>query len=122
MRCTGHCCLDIGLRVTPEELKASHEWENSDKTGKTPERDWLEINTIYPMLVFTHTDHFHPESPNLKRDDEIHHYTCNNFDRENKLCKIYNERPHMCRVFAAEEKTCQIIGCTKTAKDEQITT
>jgi Fe-S-cluster containining protein len=36
-------------------------------------------------------------------------YTCKHFDKENKICTVYEQRPHVCRSYGYG---CQYNGCT----------
>ncbi len=40
----------------------------------------------------------------------VYTWTCKNFDKENRLCKIYDERPNMCSGYP-DGKECHYEGC-----------
>ena len=138
-RCSGHCCRDIGLALSPEELRASymrfvesqggHLDRHQISAGKMPRNHlggrssttvYEDIHLIYPMLTFTHQDAVHPDVPEEevklfgsgKRESLVYHYTCKHFDGAN--CTIYDIRPRMCSGFAADAQGCGYKGCTWT--------
>ena len=107
--CKGFCCDDIGLPFTPQELKNSyHRWigyHHSKQSVKTQMSNsdekatpiWEDIHLAYPMLVFTHKDSIHPDG-DVKKKIDVYHYKCLQHDSDGN-CRIYEERPMMCRTF-----------------------
>ena len=77
-KCTGRCCERLFYPRTPEELKRDYD----ERHGYDED-----IVEIYHMLVL------------LEEDPLGGWYTCSNYDTETKLCKIYKDRPKMCRDF-----------------------
>lgn len=77
-KCGGSCCERLFYPRTPEGLKQDYE----DKHKRDED-----IVEIYHMLEL------------LELDGIGGWYTCLNWDKESKLCKIYDERPQMCRDY-----------------------
>lgn len=126
-RCTGACCLDIGLRVSPEEMKESYEaWLKKPNlvmaNGNKNSTIWHEIWLIYPMLKFLRKDKIHPEFPWQKQLETIYHYECKHFDKKKKICTIYDSRPDMCSSYPNKEycanPECKWIDKCKTRPPE----
>jgi Fe-S-cluster containining protein len=94
-QCTGQCCQRIVvLGLTYQDIR--------EKAFANPE--WKEIQQLRKML---HT---------IERvDDERYHgdiFACKNWDPETRLCKIYETRPNMCRIFPYDMK-CRYCGMTR---------
>lgn len=109
-RCMGECCKDIGLPVSPEELRISYlNWLSSKNTNlklssnNEYNKIYDSISLIYPMLTFIKKDYYHPEFPKSKRPYLIYHYTCKHFNNNKKLCSIYEIRPTMCKTYPNKE-------------------
>lgn len=119
-RCTGHCCQDIGLMISPKIIETSyHNWilKNLYNDGLHVDRDCpvlassllqlcpqhtqiiQDIHLVYPMLVFLYEDDIHPDGGIQIKDKTIYHYSCKHFDKVKKICTIYEIRPRMCRTF-----------------------
>lgn len=123
-RCSGHCCMNLGIEVSPEALERSYlEWKASPyekinmtgiETKKIPA--YHEIWLLYPMLQFLYADNIHPDGE-AERDDKIYHYKCKNFIDGN--CSIYAHRPNMCSSFG-NDNGCGYKECTwKAAKEKR---
>lgn len=104
-RCTGHCCEVIRFPLDMEGIRKA--------LADTREgiRKWKDIETIEDMVVPL------GKALNLSGEgQDFYNFACRHFDRENKLCKIYDKRPDMCRDFG-ESVPCDVVGCTwKKAK------
>ncbi len=87
-RCTGHCCKDIPLHKSPEQLEQALEDGSIE-----------DIETIQSMLI------------PLRQVGDWWIYDCRHFDKENKLCRIYDRRPKMCQRYG-ESIPCSTVGCT----------
>lgn len=123
-RCMGECCEDIGVRLSPEEIKASYfYWLSKEKNAgsyklskstslllDSNHKIYEDIHLIYPMLVFVKKDYYHPENPTKKSKDAVYHYTCKHFNTENRKCSIYDIRPAMCRSYP-DGKACRNPKC-----------
>ncbi len=107
-QCKGFCCEDIGLSVSPEEIRNSYQqWTrraeegNRDASmsfGTSKNVVYYDIFLTYPMLVHLHSDNIHPDGE-IKTDQKVHHYRCKHHDQRTNKCSIYEERPMMCRTF-----------------------
>jgi Fe-S-cluster containining protein len=135
----GHCCEDIGLYISPEEMKLTYErWvkglnnspsiKMSENSGNKSERNYGEIYLLYPMLIFTKQDYTHPEKPKEKKVGKVYHYTCVHYDKKKRECGIYDIRPYMCRSYP-NNKFCnnpkcqwrkQVVGREKWAKEQKV--
>lgn len=126
--CSGHCCEDIGLDVSPEDMRASYmRWlESQGRECRGPEigmnaerikmrRDttplYQDIHLIYPMLRFLRQDTIHPDG-GREVGRPIYHYTCNHYDAAKGRCGIYAIRPVMCSSFGANSSGCGYAACT----------
>jgi Fe-S-cluster containining protein len=96
-RCSGNCCKDFYLPISPKEL-----WLSYKKFKGEIEDDKVtiiqDIEIIYPMVKFLRID----ERGN-------HKYSCKHLKRGN--CSIYKTRPKMCRDYPYG-KACIIPGYT----------
>jgi Fe-S-cluster containining protein len=106
-RCTGHCCEIFYLPFTPKQLKAVRKLKKkkgmniSIKGNKAinSRSGVMDIRQVAEMAI--------PISPSKEKITEHigekyaygKYYTCKNFDKETKNCKIYDLRPKMCRDF-----------------------
>lgn len=112
--CKGFCCDDIGLFISPHDLQNSyHTWlsrRDGDKSLEIKDVSmsinpkgltlWRDIYLIYPMLIFSHQDHIHPDGEIKVEDDKvIYHYSCKHHNKKSKDCDIYEERPMLCRTY-----------------------
>jgi len=95
-KCMGHCCMDVGLFNSPDELESLY--QRCLYSTRKP----LNIDLTYPMLTFYKKDRCHPSLGDVSAD--VYHYTCKHFDSETKLCTIYDIRPQMCRDYPENNK------------------
>jgi len=117
-RCMGECCEDIGLPVSPVELKESYKaWvvqsygriKTSMSLNGKPDLIFQDIHLMYPMLKFLKVNKTHPES-GKRRGSKVYHYTCIHFDKNKRKCGIYDIRPQMCRSYP-DKKFCNNKKC-----------
>jgi Fe-S-cluster containining protein len=86
-RCSGDCCERFYLPYSPEEIAFFAEFE--------PSRFSDEIrDVVWPMLIYVEKSALRPDGET--DTEEAHYYTCRNFDRETRNCRIYDHRPKMC--------------------------
>lgn len=119
-RCTGHCCKDFTLPVSPLELKHLSQDAKIFKKGK-----YLDIEQIAEMVIFKGQYESAAGRRGIKKipGDKsrqgryVYHYTCKNFDAKNKICMNYEKRPMMCRDFPGG-RTCPYKGCTMRDESE----
>ncbi len=90
MNCTGHCCEAFSLPSDATE-RLLHEPEQL--------KDGMQIRD---MLLPT---------------GEEDRWTCVNFDKETRRCRIYDSRPQMCWEFPYRGSTCPFKGCTLSGED-----
>jgi len=136
-RCTGHCCKDFTLPVSPMQFAW---WAKLIKLGKKPwrmvhtkYRAWQgeiyntnsgykthynidEIAKIADMVIFKRADKTCNGNPNRKIDHVLYHYTCKHFDQKSGNCMNYENRPDMCRVYP-NGGVCKYKGCTRRTED-----
>lgn len=119
-RCTGHCCKDFTLPISPMELK--HEAEKHRRTGRSR---WSEIEKVAAMVIFKFQDWtvsgVHRglrKARGSKRHGDLpqYHYTCKHFDAASGNCGDYENRPAMCRDYPYG-RSCAYRGCTMKAKE-----
>lgn len=139
-RCTGHCCEDVGLSLSPAQLRDGYmafirppefreaerpSMHAQDGRGRMSQVEGIyqDIALIYPMLTYSHQDYQHedrdkdaPADPNRPA---VYHYSCKHFDRRARACTIYDIRPKMCSSFASCERGCGYAKCTWTEATER---
>lgn len=125
-RCTGDCCRQFTLPLSPEQLRKGYElWlargsghlmEMSATDGAKYGPIYSDIHLIYPMVVYigfrvppAGTNPTDYELRLGKRESE-HFYSCKHLG-ETGDCTIYEHRPRMCRRFPYGHR-CQYQGCT----------
>ena len=114
-RCTGHCCQTFTLPLGPDELMDIYRrWADPmRKDGQGfPDRTLSDIHLIAPMVTYLG---FFLEPPvkvvNTVVPHAAHYYSCKHFNREKKICTIYEDRPGMCRDYPYGRK-CNYAECT----------
>lgn len=107
-RCTGHCCEMFFLPFTPRQLKKLKKLKRKKRMHPylkgnhviNSRHNYEDMDTIMNMVI--------PISPSREKlnshigesaSKNGNWYTCKNFDKETRNCKIYNTRPRMCRDF-----------------------
>ena len=108
-RCMGDCCEDIGIGLSPDELKQCYfnfinnltkHTDNIEMSEKKRDyRLFADIYLLYPMLRFVKSNFIHPESPKNKSEYMVYHYTCVHFNKKERKCDIYDIRPQMCVTY-----------------------
>lgn len=91
-RCTGHCCRRFPLSHTLEQLRAY--------AADTSKANASEAAKILDMLISLDV-----------REDGREMYTCRHHDTETGDCRIYEDRPRMCRDYPYG-KSCEHGECT----------
>lgn len=118
-RCTGHCCRNFFLPLTPEELKESYDAALDFKLGRDIGNKQIiqDIETIYPMVIFlglvdreSLDGEFPPQGEKLPIQSKQNRYTCKNL-QPNGDCGIYETRPVMCSEFPYD-RPCEFKSCT----------
>ncbi len=84
-RCSGDCCRDFPLTVSPARLGELYANARILPVLSEFERD---VIFIAEMIV---------ELPG--EADEDRRYTCRHFDATKGLCRVYDQRPAMCRNY-----------------------
>ncbi len=131
-RCTGHCCEDFTLPVSPMQFKW---WAKLIKLGKrvgmmkhTPFRKWLgelydsnrgyfstlepdDVAKIADMVQFKYASKTCKGNPGRKIPNLLYHYTCKHYDKKSGNCMNYEDRPGMCRAYPNVGE-CSYKGCT----------
>lgn len=119
-RCTGACCKDFTLPISPDEIRFL-----ARRKIRTGISRFSEIDVIADMVIFKGTYRASGGKRLAKKfkgskqwlEKYIYHYTCKHFDAENKLCKNYENRPSMCRSFPSND-TCHYRGCTRRCEEK----
>lgn len=91
MRCTGHCCRNFTIPITPDQLK-------NKEYGTFNKEDFDRIAEVVVYLG---------EGVGGKNG---HRYTCSKL-LPNGDCGDYENRPKMCREYPYGEE-CKVVGCT----------
>lgn len=96
MRCTGHCCRDITINVTPGQL--AERVHRADEHGD-------QARLISSVLVYDRTFEW--------QDGTLGYlYQCRELLPSGD-CAIYDRRPQMCRDYASDGQRCNRDGCTQ---------
>lgn len=82
-RCEGHCCENIKLLISPDDLKNKNEQLASLFLYK------------YSKLYRHDTTKF--KDNNFDNFYHIYYYECREYDKVGKVCKIYKNRPPICK-------------------------
>jgi len=110
-RCSGHCCKQFHIPVSPEELKKDHEiylaW--AEDQSKPPPH-FKEIHIVGPMLIYIGRGNF-LDGEFAPDENGTYFYTCKNHDVVTGDCKIYQNRPKMCSDYPYGG-VCAYKGCT----------
>lgn len=91
----GKCCEAIHISISPEEIakgaENQREWSSSD---------FVFIADNWTPITREEADSINPHFAEMEKRGadygHMHFYTCKNHDKETKLCKIYDKRPHVC--------------------------
>ena len=130
-RCTGHCCRNLTIPISPEELLASYQrWHGEGKVQvfkSTNTKDtgpvYVDIHLLAPMLEYLgkSTKPYKTVNPTdeqlLGTEPERHRYRCKMLDREGN-CSIYEIRPAMCRDYPYAGD-CLYAQCTWKARKQK---
>lgn len=102
-RCTGHCCKGFALEYSYSEIQSDYQtWlQNSQGPGGDKKSKIPQVEIIAPMLIPL------GGSPKYKEFT----YTCKNLDPSGD-CRIYQDRPQMCRDFPEPGVGCHFWNCT----------
>jgi len=123
-RCSGHCCQNVCIAISPERLKASYLLKGRDKENRIFSskeywnNDFIDIDLIYPMLRFKRKQTVHEDSGDLdpglakkfSKGSKYYVYSCVHHDTKTGNCTIYDIRPEMCRTHGLSG--CGYTGCT----------
>ncbi len=119
-RCTGACCQRFTLPFGPSEAWASFRELQRRNRGEKPDlsiRCYTDIDKVAPMLVYLGT--FMADADWTPRPKLHHHFTCRYFDRQNKVCTVYERRPQVCRTHPTQQ--CLYKDCTwKAAREGRV--
>jgi Fe-S-cluster containining protein len=138
--CQGHCCKDLQLEQSPEELREHFlQWEKLQeekkqlfnqlsRRGKMKRVEfdriskstivngkalYKDIHIIYPMLIFKYKGFWYDNVDT----GVAYHYTCKHYDEKRK-CTIYEIRPEVCSIHPHGGQKCQYDGCTLEIEKE----
>ncbi len=121
-RCTGHCCTNFSLSLSPDQLNSAyHTWlatnngriEQLSMEGTSSERIMADIHLIAPMVIYLGPD---AKVPRLVEGNKLpngkeYRYRCKHWDAKTKDCTIYEMRPRMCRIYPGGSG-CNFSACT----------
>lgn len=122
-RCTGHCCKNFSLPVSPEELRDKYrQWlgAQGNKPGVISMSGALEpygvwdpdIHIIAPMVVYLGRGAPIPRYINShEKGSDVHRYRCKHWNQKTGDCTIYDIRPQMCRTYPGMAG-CNYAACT----------
>lgn len=127
-RCMGHCCENFSLPFSPmsiENLKrriqkgVKHVLYDSGRYAGRYYVKENQLSMIFDMVIFKQESH---QPCQKTRGDSLlgeksrhrYHYTCKHYDRVNRVCTVYEDRPPMCRSYG--EGSCNYPGCTKKSE------
>lgn len=125
-RCTGHCCTNFHLPLSPEELMNSyHQWisqgQGSNKASLRREVSQGaidpilhgDIHLIAPMVEYLGKNAPRPRMVNTPQyvGRGEYRYRCKHFNKKTRLCSIYEIRPWMCRYYPGPGG-CNYAACT----------
>lgn len=103
-RCTGQCCEEFHL---PLDLKGIHDTVASHSLISTDSPDYKAWKQIADMVIYLGPR----PAPKNPDDEQFHNYTCKHFDKEARVCRIYDDRPTMCKRHGTFY-SCNAAGCT----------
>lgn len=124
-RCTGDCCREFYLPLSPAELREAYELARDSQGGQRQllhrepgEIGWRvglleDIELLFPMVVHL-GEKTHPPGTNptdaelLSPPGRGHYYRCKHLDGGD--CTIYEHRPGMCRRYPYSG-ACNYVGC-----------
>ena len=116
----GKCCKNIGLRISPDNLKNSYmrflnKGNNGNlsmnKEGMHYPEVYQDIHLIYPMLEFLFSDNTHPDG-DVETEYTVFHYKCKLHDSKTGLCTINDIKPSMCLDYPLLRESCRYEGCS----------
>ena len=117
-RCTGHCCQNFYIPLSPEELEAGyHRWraggEQLNMNGGKPNPIYKDIHLLAPMVVYLGFTDKAPKEIEKSEGPPVkaHRYRCKHFDPKTRDCTIYSMRPQMCRDYPSSEG-CNFAACS----------
>lgn len=88
MKCNGSCCERFFLPAKMNEI-----WKHYEDFILTGVMKWEDLDKIAPMVIPLDDEGLEGES------EKGYWYTCKHWDQETRLCKIYEQRPQMCRNY-----------------------
>lgn len=100
-RCTGHCCKNFWLPLSPMEVAFQGKLADHGKSRWNLE----DMKKIRDMVVYLRPD-----------KEKGHRYTCKHFDASTGNCTNYTNRPTMCANFPYG-KPCPYKKCTMTEEE-----
>ncbi len=106
-RCTGHCCENFSL---PWD-QAGIDKALADTLAGT--KVWQDIEFVHDMVIFIgpiEESHL-VNLENADNGQKFWAWTCRHYDRENRICTVYDKRPQMCRKHGVDYP-CATNGCT----------
>lgn len=134
-RCNGHCCEIFFLPFTPKQLGSVRKLKKkkgmniSIKGNKAinSRSGFQDIQIVAEMVISISPSREKLESHiGESAGKNGNWYTCRNFDKETRNCKIYDSRPRMCRDFpygilAENDKTkCYYKSCNGCQNKDSI--
>jgi len=121
-RCTGHCCRNIVLPISPGEIamSAAAVRDGAEFQGDSDVTLYQDVEQIAGMLRFDRVlraGDIDKQSGKPMRSDHgvggtVWVYQCANLTPEGN-CGVYEDRPRMCREYPryCDGGRCDVIGC-----------
>lgn len=117
-RCTGACCVRFPLPLSPGKLKKEADYAK-ENDGMGHFQDIIQVQDM--VIPLGKSENAYKEMgapPSGTYQDEWWDYTCKHFDKENRICRIYETRPRMCQNHGSAYP-CGNVDCEwKDAKQE----
>lgn len=114
-RCSGHCCRAFTIPIQPETMeKMRIAVENQEKGEPWPNGLWKPNDIHIVATMVRPFGPFHiltPAGDKFRFDSPQAWYSCKHHDAESGDCRIYDERPEMCREHPYGEE-CNYVDCT----------
>ena len=107
-RCTGHCCREFSIAMdgVKQVMLAPESVQDGEQIASMLVFvRWAEPGDTLPSGRIVPPDH--PHQPI---------FSCANFDRASGDCRIYEQRPSMCREYPYGRR-CEMLGCTHPRPD-----
>jgi len=90
----GKCCEAIPIRYSKKDLRDALREGTQIQSARFILANWIRISKKEAKRI----------NPNLKGYTMIWFYRCTQYDTENHRCKVYRDRPNVCKKFPKYSK------------------